>query len=171
MVDGYYALAASLTALFGQPDAAALKMGFLPNELPSLANVGAELTRGGHGPVPMLVERTAAFTQLTNGLGRFYSWNSLAFIEEAKGSAVRLALLLARTFDLFDDVTVYKGHAVRFFKRAQIGPAICMGLLAGKGGSFPRYGVADDLCRLQASAGFATLRRAGLQPSVGSNGG
>ena len=108
-------------------------MGFLPNELPSLATLGAELTRGGHGPVPMLLERTAAFTQLTNGW-LFDSWNSLAFIEEAKrqcgtfGSAFGANIRLVRRCNHVQNA---RRAVFRSVRRSQ--PATCMALLAAKG--------------------------------------
>ena len=50
----------------------------------------------------------------------YYNGNLLQFISQAKSSAVELVRLITATFPGFRDEAVYKGHHIRFYKRAQI---------------------------------------------------
>jgi len=70
-------------------------------------------------------------------------------IEEAAGSAVRLALLLAEHFPSFRDVASFRGQEVRFFKRAQICVADLHGAFGGQ-----RWGAFTDFNQLTVFADY-----------------
>ncbi|MBO0790915.1 MAG: hypothetical protein J2P36_08205, partial [Ktedonobacteraceae bacterium] len=70
-------------------------------------------------------------------------------IEEAGGSAVRLALLLAEQFSSFNDVATYRQHTIRFLKRAQICAADVHNAFAGQ-----QWGTFTDYDQLTAFADY-----------------
>jgi hypothetical protein len=70
-------------------------------------------------------------------------------VEQANHSAVRLVLLLAEQFSSFHDVARYRGHEVRFLKRAQICVADLHGSFGGKD-----YGSFTDLDQLTVFADY-----------------
>ena len=144
MVDGYYALAASLTKAFrGETQVGILNRSydrsyqFLSSRAPeSLEKV---FTTDGHGPIPLLFERAKAADELGEGTLRrtsvnyHYTGTIFTWLEEAKNSAVRLALMLARDLSSFNDVAPYKGREIHFFKRAQIAANDLYGAFGGQG--------------------------------------
>src|SRR5207245_9035846 len=70
-------------------------------------------------------------------------------VEQAQGSAVRLALLLAQNFPSFYDVASYRNQEVRFFKRAQICVADLYGSFCGK-----EWGAFADIDQLTIFADY-----------------
>ncbi len=52
---------------------------------------------------------------ITNFKGSF-----LSIIEQAQKSAVKLLNILTANFPNFQDHSIYKGHQIHFYKRAQI---------------------------------------------------
>ncbi len=128
-LNGYWAEAAALTR--------AVEEGYALWDARYLSEISsadlATIFRGAPSPATSAVEQAAApaeiplFEQrLANAreVGRVllerFDGQFTHVIEEAAGSAVRLALLLAEHFPSFRDVASFRGQAVRFFKRAQI---------------------------------------------------
>ena len=74
----------------------------------------------GEGTIPLLEQRVANAREvgrvlLTHAQGQFSH-----MVEQAQGSAVKLASLLVQHFPSFDDTAHYRTHTIRFYKRAQI---------------------------------------------------
>lgn len=95
------------------------------------------------GPATELMAWFAhAWRSLGEALAARWDGSSTALVEDAEGSAARLAGLLAG-IDGWDDVAVHDGRTVPLYKRAQIAPAHLAMAFAGTGpGHF------DDLHRL-----------------------
>ncbi|UCG13386.1 MAG: queuosine salvage family protein [Deltaproteobacteria bacterium] len=114
-LSGYWALAASLKR--------AMKEGISIN----LAETLVTLQRGtlgrifrGTSEIPLLDERLANLRQVGQVLLQRFQGNFIHVLEEARGSAVDLVLLVAREFSSFNDTAIYHGETVYFFKRAQL---------------------------------------------------
>ncbi|HWI41896.1 MAG TPA: queuosine salvage family protein [Verrucomicrobiae bacterium] len=102
----------------------------------------SEVTRlfGQQGAPEPVAELMELFTQGLSDLGRLllerYDGGFMNLVEQAGGSAVRLAELLIE-MPLFRDRQPYRGGEVHFYKRAQIAPQDLALAFAGKGaGSF-----------------------------------
>ena len=70
--------------------------------------------------IPLFEQRVANAREVGRVLLERFDGQFSHVIEEAAGSAVRLALLLVEHFPSFRDVASFRGQAVRFYKRAQI---------------------------------------------------
>lgn len=70
--------------------------------------------------IPLFEQRVANAREVGRVLLERFDGQFSHVIEEANGSAVRLALLLVGHFPSFRDVASFRGQAVRFYKRAQI---------------------------------------------------
>jgi hypothetical protein len=146
-LDGYYALAAALSRAVeeGRPlwDAAYLAA----LDQAELAEVLRPLP--GSPPIPLFAERLANAREVGRVLLERYAGRFTAAVEAAGRSAVELTLLLARDFPSFDDVAVWGGQSVRFYKRAQICVADLHAAFHGA-----RWGDFTDLDQLTAFADY-----------------
>jgi len=149
---GYWAEAAALTRAVeeGYPlwDArylSELSMGDLRHILRGIPSAG------GKPPVeiPLLEQRLANAREAGHVLLARYNGQFANVIEEAGGSAVKLALLLVEHFSSFRDIAVFRGHDVRFLKRAQICASDIHGAFGGK-----HWGAFYDLDKLTVFADY-----------------
>jgi hypothetical protein len=130
-LDGYWALAAALkrAILDGIPltDADFLAQ-ISPTQL-------ADILRGSGKAreIPLFIERWRNARQVGVVLRERFGGDAARLVESAQRDAPRLARLVVDNFASFDDVTIYDGRAVRFFKRAQIFVADVWGSFGGKG--------------------------------------
>lgn len=83
-------------------------------------------------PIPLFELRVAHAREVGRVLLDRYEGQFARAIEQVEGDAVQLVLLLAQQFPSFHDVATYRGHDVRFFKRAQICVADIHGAFRGK---------------------------------------
>lgn len=104
---------------------------------------------GGSGRLPLVEERVSALNDLGRLLVSEYSGRAIPLIEEARGSAVALARLLAARLDSFRDVARYRGQEIFFYKRAQILAADLYQAFGGK-----LWGAFSDIDRLTAFADY-----------------
>ncbi len=112
--------------------------------------------------IPLLPLRVQNIRELGQRLIDSYPDHNpvIGLIEDCQRSAVRLAQLVAARFPSFNDVAVYDGAPVRFYKRAQILAADLHGAFGGES-----LGAFDDLDQLTAFADYKVpqvLRRFGL---------
>ena len=156
-LDGYNALAAALTRGVeeGRPlwDASYLA-GITHTEL-------ADILRPALGSpmIPLFDARLANAREAGRVLLACYGGQFANACDVAAGSAVSLALLLARDFSSFADVAEWQGKRVPFLKRAQICVADLHAAFKGEG-----WGRFDDLDQLTAFADYKLpqlLRRSG----------
>jgi Potential Queuosine, Q, salvage protein family len=158
ILDGYAALAAALTRAIeeGRPlwDAA------------YLAGLDAAEMRAilrpipGAPAIPLFDARLANAREAGSVLLARYDGQFARAVESAHGSAVALALLLARDFPSFHDVSTWQGRPVPFHKRAQICVADLHATFQGRS-----WGTFHDLDHLTAFADYKLpqlLRRYGV---------
>jgi hypothetical protein len=100
-------------------------------------------------PIPLFERRLANAREVGRVLLERYDGQFIHAIEEAGGSAVRLALLLEKHFPSFRDIARYRGRSVRFLKRAQICVADLHGAFGGE-----RWGAFHDLDGLTVFADY-----------------
>jgi hypothetical protein len=146
-LDGYAALAAALSRALeeGHPLWDAAYLARLDDR--TLAEI---LRPAPQCPmIPLFTERLANAREVARVLLARYDGQFPRAIERCDGSAVELALLLAREFPSFNDVAVWQGAPVRFYKRAQICVADLCEAFAGSG-----WGAFTDLERLTAFADY-----------------
>lgn len=106
-------------------------------------------SKEGSPPIPLFEQRLENAREVGRVLLERYEGQFARLIEQAAGSAPRLAALLAENFSSFNDVAIYRGKEVRFYKRAQICVADLYGTFGGKNwGAFP------DIDRLTAFADY-----------------
>jgi Queuosine salvage protein len=117
---------------------------------PADRNVVAPLA-GAIAPVviPLFEQRLGNAREVGRVLLERYDGQFANALEEAGGSAVRLALLLAEHFASFHDIATYRNHEVRFLKRAQLCAADVHGAFGGK-----QWGAFHDLDRLTVFADY-----------------
>jgi hypothetical protein len=99
--------------------------------------------------IPLFEQRLQNVHEVGRVLLDRYDGQFANAVEQAEHSAVRLVLLLTQQFPSFHDVASYRGHEVRFFKRAQICVADLNGSFGGKG-----WGSFTDLDQLTAFADY-----------------
>ena len=99
--------------------------------------------------IPLFEQRVANAREVGRVLLERFDGQFSHVIEEAAGSAVKLALLLVEHFPSFRDVASFRGQAVRFYKRAQICAA---DLRAAFGGQ--QWGTLSDVDRLTIFADY-----------------
>ncbi len=103
----------------------------------------------GEETIPLFEQRLQNIHEVGDVLLERFEGQFACAVEQAQGSTVRLALLLAKNFSSFNDVASYRGSEVRFFKRAQICVADLFGSFSGK--SWGRF---YDLDKLTAFADY-----------------
>src|SRR5262249_60431601 len=111
-------------------------------------------------PCPLFAERLGHALEVVRMLLDRYAGQFARACEASGGSAVELALLLAREFSSFADVSEWRGRRVPFLKRAQICVADLNAAFRGE-----RWGAIADLDRLTALADYKLpqlLRRHGV---------
>lgn len=154
-LSGYSGLAASLkkAVLEGLP---ILEAGFLSemtlDELKRLL--------GGKNELQLMNERRDILNELGRVLLENYQGQAVYLVEEASGSALNLATLIAEKLNSFRDIACYKDRKVFFLKRAQIFAADLYGVFQGKG--WGRFG---DMEKLTAFADYKlpqVLRHLGI---------
>lgn len=99
--------------------------------------------------IPLFEQRLANAREVGRVLLERFDGQFTHVIEEAAGSAVRLALLLAEHLPSFRDVASFRGQEVRFFKRAQICVADLHGAFGGQ-----RWGAFTDFDQLTIFADY-----------------
>jgi len=125
---GYFALAASLKR--------AVEEGFPILEAEHLREISlSELRRifRGRGEIPLLEERLRILREIGEVLSRKYGGQACSLVEKARKRAVDLVRHLVEDFPSFRDEALYRGHLVRFYKRAQIFVADLYWSFGGKG--------------------------------------
>jgi hypothetical protein len=152
VLDGYWAEAASLTRAVeeGIPLWDADYLSKMSRE--QLMHIFRGVPNAGHPEgemIPLLEQRLENVHEVGRVLLEHYDGQFANAVKQADSSAVRLVLLLAQQFPSFRDVASYRGHEVRFFKRAQICVADLYGSFGGKG-----YGSFTDLDQLTAFADY-----------------
>lgn len=144
ILSGYIGLAASLkmTVFKGSPITDA---GFLSeitlNQLRRLL--------AGTNELQLMDKRREILNELGRVLLEDFQGRAVHLVEEAAGSAPKLASLLAEKLDSFRDTAWYKGREVLFLKRAQIFAADLYGAFRGKS-----WGLFRDMERLTAFADY-----------------
>lgn len=152
---GYVGLASALTR--------AMERGAPLDSAAWLARVNiGELTRvlGGRGTLQLMEERAAALRELGRVLLTDYGGRAHLLVEEAGGSAVALARLLAVKLPSFRDNALFNGRTVWFLKRAQILAADLHGSFGGR-----HWGMFEDMDRITAFADYKVpqvLRQLGI---------
>ncbi|GHO51585.1 queuosine 5'-phosphate N-glycosylase/hydrolase [Ktedonobacter robiniae] len=144
MLNGYWAEAAALTRAVeeGLPlwDAAYL--------CALDAKTLAHIFRGSQ-QIPLFEQRLHNAHEVGQVLQQRFQGNFSQAIEQAQGSAPRLAQLLASYFPSFNDITTYRGREVRFLKRAQICVSDLYSAFHGQS-----WGAFSDLEQLTAFADY-----------------
>jgi hypothetical protein len=74
----------------------------------------------GEGTIPLLEQRVTNAREVGYVLLEHFQGQFSYMIEQAQGSAVKLASLLVQYFPSFDDTALYRTRTIRFYKRAQI---------------------------------------------------
>ncbi len=152
ILDGYWAEAASLTraveegiALWDAEYLCSMSredLAYISRSVPAADGSAGEM-------IPLFDERLANVHEVGRVLLERYDGQFTRAIEHAGRSAIKLTLLLAQDFSSFRDVAVYRGHEVRFFKRAQICVADLYGAFRSK-----RWGTFTDLEKLTIFADY-----------------
>lgn len=111
----------------------------------------AEVLAGDPGcqPIPLLEARQANLYEVGTALAGHWDGSFINAIQRAGGSAVALVADVVETLPSFDDVAVYRGEKVRFYKRAQILIADLHGAFEGRG-----PGLFEDMHALTAFADY-----------------
>ncbi len=126
-LDGYWALAASLKqAIENDPQVA--DADFLARITPGQLDAILQ----GKGRIPMFPERWRNARELGSVLRNLYEGDAARLVALADHDAARLAEMVAENFSSFNDITVYRDHEVRLFKRAQIVVTDLWGAFQGK---------------------------------------
>lgn len=114
-LNGYMALAASVKRAIEQ----GVKL-YDPRCLVKLTLKDVKKIFRGQGEIPMLEQRLEHAHEIGRGLLEKWDGDFQNMLKAAEGSAVSLTELVLETFPCFDDVTIYRGREVKFYKRAQI---------------------------------------------------
>ncbi|HZC79959.1 MAG TPA: queuosine salvage family protein, partial [Ktedonobacterales bacterium] len=111
----------------------------------------ADILRPAEGcpPIPLFEARLAHAREVGRVLQAKHAGQFVRARAAAGGSAVALALLLARDFPSFADIANWHGEAVPLLKRAQICVADLHAAFGGQG-----WGAFDDLDQLTAFADY-----------------
>ena len=130
ILNGYWAEAASLTRAVneGIPLWDAEYLSTISDEV--MAHIFRPIPDAP--PIPLFNLRVAHAREVGHVLLDSYEGQFANAIKQVNGDAGRLTLLLARHFPSFRDIALYRGHEVRFFKRAQICVADIHGAFHGQ---------------------------------------
>ncbi|KAK9678476.1 hypothetical protein RND81_11G214000 [Saponaria officinalis] len=111
-------------------------------------------------PLPLEDERVRLLHEVGRELERNFEGKASKLVESCGKSAAKLVELVTRHFPGFRDNTVYKGHQIFLYKRAQIFVADLWGAFKGQG-----YGELNDIGSITIFADYivpAVLRRLGV---------
>ncbi|KAJ7944509.1 Queuosine salvage protein [Quillaja saponaria] len=111
-------------------------------------------------PLPLEDERVRLLHEVGFELERSFEGKASNLVESCGKSAIKLVALVARHFPGFRDHSVYKGHQVFLYKRAQIFAADLWGAFRGQG-----YGEFNDIGSITIMADYivpAVLRQLGI---------
>ncbi|KAM5576760.1 hypothetical protein ABKV19_007548 [Rosa sericea] len=111
-------------------------------------------------PLPLEDERVRLLHEVGFELGRSFDGKASNLVESCGKSAVKLVSMVTCHFPGFRDHSVYKGHQVFLYKRAQILAADLWGAYGGKG-----YGEFYDIGSITIMADYivpAVLRQLGV---------
>nr|BBH88340.1 hypothetical protein KTC_30910 [Thermosporothrix sp. COM3] len=108
----------------------------------------SHIFRGSH-TIPLIEQRLHNAREVGRVLLERFDGQFSRVIEQAQGSAVQLALLLAEHFPSFRDIATFRQREVRFLKRAQICVADLHHAFGGK-----QWGAFHDLDQLTAFADY-----------------
>ncbi len=103
----------------------------------------------GEQTIPLFEQRLQNIREVGRVLLAQFDGQFTHAIEQAGGSAVKLAVMLAQDFPSFNDVAFYRKQKIRFYKRAQICVADLYGAFGGKS-----WGAFTDLNQLTAFADY-----------------
>ncbi|MFP3870587.1 MAG: queuosine 5'-phosphate N-glycosylase/hydrolase [Syntrophobacteria bacterium] len=144
ILSGYWALAASLTR--------AMEEKIPIHRAETLAVLNRKTVDHifrGRGEIPLLDERLANLQQAGQVLLDRFQGNFLHVLEEARGSATQLVLVVTAAFPSFNDTAAYRGKPVYFYKRAQLLTLDLWCAFSGKS-----WGALEDLDQLTAFADY-----------------
>lgn len=114
----------------------------------------------GEGDLVLFPERVDILREVGKGLVENYGGSFRGLLDGARGSAATLARLLVDRFPSFDDSCRVGGRRVRFYKRAQLAPAMIYQRFGGAGkGAFRDI---DDLTVFADYKLPQALRKAGI---------
>jgi len=99
--------------------------------------------------IPLLQERTLLLREIGRVLDERYEGLAANLIRAAKGSAAKLVDLVTEAFPGFRDHSIYQGHQVHYYKRAQIFVGDVWGAFSGRG-----LGEFNDIDRLTTFADY-----------------
>ncbi|KAF9600739.1 hypothetical protein IFM89_012183 [Coptis chinensis] len=111
-------------------------------------------------PLPLEDERVRLLHEVGMELEKNFGGKAANIVESCGKSAVSLVAMIARHFPGFRDHSVYKGHQVFLYKRAQIFAADLWGAFKGQG-----YGEFSDIGSITIFADYivpAVLRQLGV---------
>lgn len=97
------------------------------------ATLGAVLAGRDGTALPLLDARAAALREAGRVLLEHFDGRFVHVVDAAGGDAVHLVELLVTHFPSWNDVTLWDGHVVRFYKRAQLAAAMLFEALHGQG--------------------------------------
>jgi hypothetical protein len=145
VLDGYWALAAALTAE-AEANPAFLQAG----NLAVLDAATLSRVLDGTPAIPLLAERAANLRELGRWIAGRFAGRFGPVLEAAGHDAPSLVRLVVEELDSFRDEALYKGRVIPFYKRAQILAGDVYGAFAGQG-----WG---RLARLEALTAFADYK-------------
>jgi hypothetical protein len=144
-LDGYWALAAALTA-----EAEANPSFLRPEKLATLDTAGLGRVLTGSPAIPLLSERAANLRELGHWIAGSFAGRFASVLDAAGYDAPSLVRLVVGGLASFRDEAVYKGRVVPFYKRAQILAGDVHGAFGGQG--------LGRLARLEALTAFADYK-------------
>lgn len=145
VLDGYWALAAALTA-----EAESNPAFLLPENLATLDAAALGRVLAGSPAIPLLSERAANLRELGRWIAGRFAGRFSVVLGAAGHDAPSLVRLVVEGLASFRDEAIYKGQVVPFYKRAQILAGDVHGVFAGAG-----WG---RLARLEALTAFADYK-------------